>query len=142
VYSIFSVFYTYSCTYSKTVNTTRNALKVFKALSDETRLRVFSLVLERECSVCEIMQAMRISQSRASRNLSILYDAGLLKVKRDGLWVLYSIDKEAIKKSYDGLAEIARNSLKDSEIAALDHERLKTAVRQGPCSQSTFVDDV
>lgn len=115
-------------------------LRVFKALSGETRLRVFSLVLERECSVCEIMQAMRISQSRASRNLRVLYDAGLLKVRRNGLWVLYSIDKQAVKKSYDGLAEIVKNSLKDSEVAALDRERLKTAVRQGPCSKSVFVD--
>lgn len=83
---------------------------------------------------------MRISQSRASRNLSILCNAGLLKARRSGLWVLYSIDEEAIKKSYDGLAEIARNSLKDSEVAALDRERLKTAVRQGPCSKSVLVD--
>ena len=110
-------------------------MKVFKALSDETRLRVFNLILERECCVCEIMQAMRISQSRASRSLSILCNAGLLRVRRDGLWVLYSIDKETMKKSYDGLAMIVRNSLEDSEVAALDRERLKTAVREGPCSK-------
>ena len=113
----------------------RSATRVFKALSDETRLRVFSLILERECCVCEIVQSMQISQSRASRNLSILYDTGLLKVRRDGLWVLYSIDEETMKKSYNGLAEIVRNSLKDTEVAVLDHERLKTAVRQGPCSK-------
>ena len=117
----------------------RSALKVFKALSDETRLRVFNLILERECCVCEIVQAMQISQSRASRNLSILYDSGLLKVRRDGLWVLYSIDEEVMKKSYDGLPEIVRNSLKDTEDAALDIERLKTAERKGPCSKWVFI---
>ena len=110
----------------------RSALKVFKALSDETRLRVLNLILERECCVCEIVQAMRISQTRASRSLSTLHDAGLLKVRRDGLWVLYSIDEEAIKRSYDGLTEIVRNSLKDNEVTTLDQERLKTAVREGP----------
>ena len=72
-------------------------LKVFKALSDETRLRIVNLVLERECSVCEIMQAMRISQTRASRGLTVLHNAGILKLRRDGLWVLYSIDEEGIK---------------------------------------------
>ena len=118
----------------------RSVLKLFKALSDETRLRVFSLLLERECCVCEIVQAMHISQTRASRNLSILHDVGLLKVRRDGLWVLYSIDEEAIKKSYDGLPSIIGNSLKDAEIVALDRERLKTAVRQGPCSRWAFDD--
>ncbi len=40
-----------------------------KALSDETRLRISSLLLERECCVCEVMQALDISQTRASRNL-------------------------------------------------------------------------
>ena len=124
------------------MDTTRRALKVFKALADETRLRVFNLVLERECSVCEIMQAMRVSQSRASRNLSILYDAGLLRVRRDGLWVLYSVDKETTKKSYGNLPDIVRNLLKDSQITTRDLERLKTAVRQGPCSSKLiFTDD-
>ena len=117
-----------------------HALRVFKALSDETRLRVLNLVLERECCVCEIMKAMRISQSRASRSLSILYDAGLLKVRRDGLWVLYSIDEKFMGKSYAGLTEIVRNSLKDSEVAITDQEKLKTAVREGPCSKLVFAD--
>ena len=118
----------------------RNLLKVFKALSDETRLRVFNVLLERECCVCEVAQAMRISQTRASRNLSILYDAGLLKVKRTGLWVLYSIDEEAMGGSYDGLADIIRNSLRDAEIISLDLERLKTAVREEQCSKLIFAD--
>ena len=135
-----SVQYSLGCTYSQMGDTVRSALKVFKALSDETRLRVLNLILERECCVCEIVQAMRISQTRASRSLSTLHDAGLLKVRRDGLWVLYSIDEEAIKRSYDGLTEIVRNSLKDNEVTTLDQERLKTAVREGPCSKWVFVD--
>ena len=118
----------------------RGTLKAFKALSDETRLRAINLVLERECCVCEIMQAMQISQSRASRVLSVLYDAGFLKVRRDGLWVLYSIDEGAMKKRYAGLAEIVRNSLKDNDVAVLDLERLKTAMREGPCSKLVFAD--
>jgi len=50
--------------------------KVFKALSDETRLRTLGVLMEKECCVCEVMQALQISQTRASRNLKILYDAG------------------------------------------------------------------
>ena len=116
----------------------RNILKVFKALSDETRLRIVNLLLERECCVCEVVQAMRISQTRASRNLGTLHDAGLLKAKRDGLWVLYSIDEETIGKSYPGLTEVIRNTLEGNELAALDRERLKTAIREGPCSKWVF----
>ena len=72
----------------------RELVKIFKALSDETRLRILNLLLERECCVCEVMQALDISQTRASRNLSILYDAGFLVLKKEGLWSLYSIDRE------------------------------------------------
>ena len=57
---------------------------MFKALSDETRLRVLNLLLERECCVCEVMQALNISQSRASRALKSLHDAGILKLEKEG----------------------------------------------------------
>ena len=53
----------------------RDLVKAMKALSDETRLRILKVLLERECCVCEIMQALDISQSRASWNLVILEDA-------------------------------------------------------------------
>ena len=48
----------------------REAIKAFKVLSDDTRLRALNLILERECCVCEVMQALNISQSKASRDLS------------------------------------------------------------------------
>lgn len=73
-------------------------IKAAKALSDETRLRILHLLLVRECCVCEVMQILNVSQTRASRNLNILYDAGFLKVRRDGLWAYYSIDKTSLKE--------------------------------------------
>lgn len=54
----------------------RDFVKLFKALSDETRIRILKVLLERECCACEVMQALDISQSRASRNLGILEDVG------------------------------------------------------------------
>ena len=114
-------------------------LKVTKALSHETRLRILNLLLPRECCVCEVGQAMQISQRGASRNLGILHDAALLKARREGLWVLYSIDEQAMeKKSCAGLAEIIRTAMENDELAADDRERLKTAVREGPCSKWVF----
>jgi len=58
----------------------RDFVKLFKALSDETRLRMLNILLERECCVCEVMQVLDISQTRASRNLAALYEAGFLKI--------------------------------------------------------------
>jgi ArsR family transcriptional regulator len=110
----------------------RELVKAFKALSDETRLRILNLLLERECCVCEVMQALDISQTRASRNLSALYNAGFLKLRKDGLWSLYSIDQEGMKEYFSDLVEAVRKGLEGNEVVVLDRERLRKAERVGP----------
>ena len=112
----------------------REIVKAFKALSDETRLRILNLLLERECCVCEVMQVLDISQTRASRNLTILYDAGFLKLRRAGLWALYSIDKDNLKAYHVDLIEATRQSLEGNDTASQDEERLKHAQRLLPDS--------
>lgn len=107
-------------------------VKTTKALSDETRLRILSVLLERECCVCEVMQALEISQSRASRNLRILYDAGFLRLKRDGLWSVYSIHREAAESFPVSLVEVIAKSMAGNEVIARDRERLSQAERVGP----------
>lgn len=110
----------------------RDLVKAMKALSEETRLRILNLLLERECCVCEVMQALEISQTRASRNLSALYDAGFLKLRKDGLWSLYSIDREGVKPYYADLVEAVRKGLEDNDVVTQDRARLKKAKRVGP----------
>ncbi len=110
----------------------RDLTKAFKALSDETRLRILNLLLERECCVCEVMQALEISQTRASRNLNILYDAGFLKLRKDGLWSLYSIDQDTTGEYFSDLLQAVGKALDGNEMVALDRERLKKAERVGP----------
>ena len=110
----------------------RELVKAFKSLSDETRLRILNLLLERECCVCEVMQALEISQTRASRNLSALYDSGFLKLRKDGLWSLYSIDSDGIKEHFSDVVEAVRKGLEGNEEIILDRERLRKAERVGP----------
>jgi len=107
-------------------------IKAMKALSDETRLRIVNVLLERECCVCEVMQALDISQSRASRNLGILEDAGFLKARRDGAWIVYSVDWETANRYAASLAKLIKNSPLSSEVLEKDKERLKDAKRMGP----------
>jgi len=109
----------------------RDLVKAMKALSDETRLRILNLILERECCVCEVMQALDISQSRASRNLGALYDAGFLKLRRDGLWSFYSINTNGTEY-YSQLVEAVKKALEGNKIVDADKERLKKAERVGP----------
>jgi ArsR family transcriptional regulator len=110
----------------------RDFAKLFKALSDETRIRILKVLLERECCVCEVMQALDISQSRASRNLRVLEDAGFIKSRRDGPWVVYSIAEQATSSYAAPLIELLRGSLVNEEAILQDRERLSHAVRVGP----------
>ncbi len=66
------------------------ALKALKALADETRLRLITILSRYELSVNEIVNLLDMGQSRISRHLKILVDAKLLESRRDGLWVYYS----------------------------------------------------
>ena len=110
----------------------KELIKAMKALSDETRLRIMKVLLEKECCVCEIMQALDISQSRASRNLGILEDAGFLKARRDGPWIVYSIDRQTANSYVAPLAELLKNSPIRNELVKQDKKRLSLAVRVGP----------
>ena len=110
----------------------RELVKVYKALSDESRLRVLNLVLERECCVCEVMQALEISQSKASRILSSLYDVGFLKLHKEGLWSLYSIDWDGMGAYLKDILEATREAFKSNKQMEMDRVRLRKAERVGP----------
>ena len=110
----------------------RNLIKVYKVLSDESRLRVLNLLLERECCVCEVMQALDISQSKASRILSALYDVGFLRLHKEGLWSLYSIDWDGMDINFKNIVEATTQSFEGEKIMITDRERLRKAERVGP----------
>jgi ArsR family transcriptional regulator, arsenate/arsenite/antimonite-responsive transcriptional repressor len=114
-----------------------NLTRAAQALSDETRLRILNILMAQECCVCEVMQALDISQTRASRNLKILDDAGFLEMRTDGLYTLYSrrsYDKDGF---HDMLVEAVKKELQTNKTARADVQRLKKSKRVGPgCVQS------
>lgn len=64
----------------------------FKNLAEETRLKILLLTfLEKEVCVCEYVQVMELSQPKISRHLAQLRQYGLLKDRKEGKWVFYSI---------------------------------------------------
>jgi len=65
--------------------------RFFKALADETRVRILKLLEVREMCVCEIMVALSLTQPTASHHLGIMENVGLLKDRKEGKWVFYSI---------------------------------------------------
>jgi DNA-binding transcriptional ArsR family regulator len=68
--------------------------KVFKALSDPIRLRILGLLSSREMCVCEVMVALDLTQPTASHHLRILENVALVKDRKDGKWVFYSLKDE------------------------------------------------
>ena len=110
----------------------KGLVKAYKVLSDESRLRVLNLLLERECCVCEVMQALEISQSKASRILSALCDAGFLNLRKEGLWSLYSIDWDGMDACLQEIMEATRKAFEGDKQLNNDRERLRKAERVGP----------
>lgn len=76
------------------------ALQYFKALSDETRLRLIHVLNRYELSVNELVSLLEMGQSRVSRHLKILAGAGLLTSRRDGLWVFYAATREGDGRAF------------------------------------------
>jgi ArsR family transcriptional regulator len=68
-------------------------LAVFKAFSDETRLRILFLLAERELCVCEIVAVLGMQQGKISRHLAVLKHAELVSDRRDGTWIYYSLSE-------------------------------------------------
>ena len=70
----------------------REEARLFKSLADETRLKILWLLMgQEELCVCDIMGVLGITQSKASRHLRYLFNAGLVTDRREGLWMYYRI---------------------------------------------------
>lgn len=98
---------------------TRTLVDVFKALADETRLQMLALLFERsELCVCHFERALGISQSKASRHLRYLLNAGLLQDRREGVWMHYRL-AEDMGSERRLILESVRLTLDDKLVADL-----------------------
>ena len=83
-------------------------IETFKALSDETRLRIMTLLLENEeLCVCDFVGALGETQSKVSRHLRYLYHAGLVEDRREGLWMHYRISPDLAPEQRTIVAALA-----------------------------------
>lgn len=104
-------------------------LRVFKSLSDKTRLRIVRLLLERDLCVCELMFVLGMAQSRISHQLRILRDAGLVEDIRDGQWIIYRVPS-LVRETIKPLLEIfPRETKKLTEEETADQDKLKACLK-------------
>jgi ArsR family transcriptional regulator len=104
-------------------------IRTFKALSDETRLRILHVLTVKGCSEREMMRALSISQTRASRNLSILVKAGFLISRRIGPRVYFYLNEEAGGNFVPGIRTIM------AELAIRSVEMRKDSARMTKISK-------
>jgi ArsR family transcriptional regulator len=110
----------------------RPLTRLFRALGDETRLRIVALLSHGELCVCHLETALELNQPNASRQLGILKSAGIVDSRRDGTWVYYSITEQAhatVAKALDVLTEAfgAETALKR------DHAKLRKSCGPSSC---------
>jgi ArsR family transcriptional regulator len=84
---------------------------IFKALSDETRLRIIKLLEEGELCVCDITAALDMVQPKVSFHLNALKEAGFIKDRKAGRWIHYRLDTSDMFKRFLVLAVIEKAPL-------------------------------
>ena len=101
---------------------------IFKELSEESRLRILTLLMEREMCVCEIELCLNMTQSNASRHLSALRQCGVLSSYKNAQWAYYRID-ESFKEEQKELWSYLQNKIVSLPTYQKDHaqcEKYKT----------------
>jgi ArsR family transcriptional regulator, arsenate/arsenite/antimonite-responsive transcriptional repressor len=83
-------------------------LNIYKALSDETRLKILKILEQGELCVCDIVAALDMIQPNISFHLGVLKEAGFIKDRRQGKWIRYRIDDSDIFKRFLILSTLER----------------------------------
>ena len=105
-----------------------SSAEIFKALADETRLRILHLLVRGELCVCDITAVLAIGQSKASRHLACLRNAGLVNDRRNGVWMHYSL-AEAGSATHRRILEWLAEAQNELPQAASDLRALRALQR-------------
>lgn len=84
-----------------TVNRSARAVELFHALADQTRLEILDELKVGERCVCELTDRLQAGQSRLSFHLKVLKEAGLIQDRRDGRWMYYAVNADALAELDD-----------------------------------------
>jgi ArsR family transcriptional regulator len=106
--------------------------RMFKALGDETRMRIVALLAHGELCVCHLEEALGLTQSNASRQLAVLRGAGVVTARRKGTWVYYRLAKQKDPDCERQLRSLVR-AFCDHEQLRQDCERLLRTRHPGSC---------
>ena len=80
--------------------------RVFKAMGDENRLTILSLLHTGERCACRLQEALDISQPTLSHHMRILLDANLVNARKDGKWIYYSLSEAGAQQAREMLISV------------------------------------
>lgn len=103
-----------------------DAVRIFKALADPTRLRIMLLLQVRELCVCELTYILGMEQSRVSHQMRILREAGLVEDLRRGRWMIYRIPARSRDFVQDLIAGLRKARVGRAAQPAGDRRKLAT----------------
>jgi ArsR family transcriptional regulator, arsenate/arsenite/antimonite-responsive transcriptional repressor len=106
--------------------------QLFRALGDETRLRIVALLSHGELCVCHLEAALELSQPNASRHLGILRAANVVQARREGTWVYYSLSEQSHAHVQSQL-ETLTNAFGATRALRSDHARLRRSCGPAAC---------
>ncbi len=107
--------------------------QIFKAFADETRMRILHILTAGELCVCDIMSILNLPQSKVSRHLAYLRKCGLVKARKNGLWVYYLLKKPR-NKIQESIWSCVKTCLNAVPILKRDLNKAKEAVKRQACS--------
>jgi DNA-binding transcriptional ArsR family regulator len=110
----------------------RDFLKITKALADENRLRVLLALQQQALCVCQITELLGLAMSTVSRHLTILGQAGLVKARKEGRWMYYSLGRKAASAPAQAAVAWVWKSLAADGRRAKDARRLKKILALDP----------
>lgn len=87
----------------------------FKALSDETRLKIVEMLGDEELCACKILESFNITQPTLSYHMKILTDSGLVSGCREGAWTHYTLNKDRIAELIGKLCNIQSQTSEQAE---------------------------
>jgi ArsR family transcriptional regulator len=116
----------------KKTPTARPINLMFRAFSDRTRLRILSLLRDGECCVGDLVEILQIEQPSASRHLAYLRRAGLVSVRKAGLWSYYSL-APACGAFHEKLLECLACCFQEVPQVQADQKRARRVRQSGGC---------
>ena len=111
----------------------KDFINVMKALSDPSRVKIVKMLQHKLMCVCEMREALQLSQSTVSKHLKILVNSGLVDFKKDGLWVNYYLTNGSKSPYVSSLMGNLRHWLDEEPEIEVIIDRLPDIRREDIC---------